>query len=293
MLKQSYFKVPLIAYLLVLPQLLVSLIFFFWPAWQALYQSFFVEDPFGIHRHFVWFRNFIELFSTRGYLHSVLITFTFSIAVTVFALFGGLCYAVLVERVTRGKAIYQTLLIWPYAVAPAIAGMLMRFLFDPAIGIFPYWMAKFGYTWNFNTHAWQALFLVIITASWQQVSYNFIFYLASIKALPKSMMEAASLDGAGPFRRFFTITFPMLSPITFFLIVINMLYAFFDTFGIIQVVTQGGPANATQTLVYKVYQDGFLGLDFGSSAAQSVLLMLIIAVLTVIQFRFIEKRVHY
>jgi sn-glycerol 3-phosphate transport system permease protein len=293
MLKRSHFKVKTLAYLLVLPQMLVTVVFFFWPALKAFYESFFIEDPFGIHHHFVWFRNFVELFHSSDYLHSLFITFVFSLAVTVLTLFGGLFFAVLADRVTKGRTVYQSLLILPYAVAPAIAGVLVRFLFDPAIGIFPYWLDKIGYHWNYNTHASQALFLVIITAAWQQISYNFIFYLASLKSLPHSVLEAASLDGAGPFRRFFTITFPMLSPITFFLVIINMLYAFFDTFGIIQVMTQGGPANATQTMVYKVYQDGFLGLDFGSSSAQSVILMLVIVVLTVIQFRYIEKKVHY
>jgi len=292
-LKTSHFKRSWVPYALVIPQLVVTLIFFIWPAAQAVISSFMVEDPFGLHHHFVWFYNFISLFHSHDYLNSLIVTLLFSFFVTFAALGGGLFFAVLANRVVRGGRIYKTLLILPYAVAPAVAGILLRFIFDPAIGIIPYWLSKVGYHWDFNSNTKQALFLVVIAAVWQQMSYNFLFYLAALQSVPKSMIEAAAIDGAGPIRRFWQIVFPFLSPTTFFLIVINMLYAFFDTFGIIQIVTEGGPANATQTLVYKVYKDGFMGLDFGSSAAQSVILMFIITLLMIVQFKVLERRVHY
>ena len=293
MREPSVFKSSWVPYLLILPQLAVTIIFFVWPALQALSESFVVEDPFGLHVHFVWFHNFINLFQSADYLKSFVVTLMFSCFVTLFALVGGLIFATLAHSTLKGNKVYKTLLIWPYAVAPAVAGILFRFLFDPAIGIVPYYLAKFGYHWNFAINGGQALFLVVLIAGWQQLSYNFIFYLASLQSVPQSLLESAAIDGAGPFRRFWHITLPLLSPITFFLIIMNVLYAFFDTFGIIQIVTEGGPANATQTLVYKVYKDGFLGLNFGSSAAQSVILMLVIIGLTFVQFRVFEKRVHY
>lgn len=292
-MQRSFFKTSAVPYLLILPQLAITLLFFIWPALQALVESFVIEDPFGLHVHFAWFYNFIGLLTNSDYWQSFFVTIVFSIAVTFVALAGGLFFAVLANHAVRGKKVYSTLLIWPYAVAPAVAGILFHFMFDPAIGIVPYVLQHWGIHWNYNVNPYQALFLVIIVAAWQQLSYNFIFYLASLQAVPQSLLESAALDGAGPMRRFWSIVFPLLSPTTFFLLTINLLYAFFDTFGIIQVVTQGGPANATQTLVYKVYQDGFVGLDFGGSSAQSVILMVVITVLTVIQFRYIEKKVHY
>ncbi|OGT30325.1 MAG: glycerol-3-phosphate transporter permease [Gammaproteobacteria bacterium RIFCSPHIGHO2_12_FULL_35_23] len=293
MRKNVCFKSAYLPYLLVLPQIVITLLFFIWPALQAISESVVIQDPFGLYSRFVWFHNFVTLFTNTDYINSLIVTLIFSLAVTILSLVGGLFFAVLANRVTRGKRIYNALLILPYAVAPAIAGVLFRFLFDPAIGIFPYWLHYFHYTWNFTINSRQALFLIVIISAWQQVSYNFLFYLAGLQAIPRSLIESAALDGAGPFRRFWSIIFPLLSPTTFFLIVINMLYAFFDTFGIIQIVTQGGPANATQTLVYKIYQDGFMGLDFGGSAAQSVILMLVIIVLTIIQFKFFERSIEY
>lgn len=289
----TYFKNKTLPILLVLPQLIITLIFFIWPALQALWQSVFISDPFGLHHHFVFLHNFLELFSSSTYLYSFWITFVFSACVTVLTLAFGLLFAYLVNQVVRGQKVYMLLLMWPYAVAPAVAGMLLRFIFDPAIGIAPYVLQHFGIHWDFNVSAGQALTLVVLIAVWQQTSYNFLFYLASLQGIPNSLLEASVIDGANAWQRFWHIVFPLLSPTTFFLLIMNMLYAFFDTFGIIQIVTQGGPANATQTLVYKVYNDGFVGLDFGSSAAQSVILMVVIIALTFIQFRFVEKKVHY
>jgi len=293
MQKQAHFSISLVPYLLLLPQVLITLIFFVWPALQALRLSFLFEDPFGLHTRFVGLKNFSELFHSSDYLHAFCITIIFSIAVTVLALMGGLFFAVLVNRVLRGKSIYQSLLLLPYAIAPALAGMLMRFLFNPAVGVLPYWLEHWGIKWNYLVYSGQALFLVVIAAAWQQLSYNFIFYLASLQNVPRSVLEAAELDGANSWQRFWHIIFPLLGPTTFFLMIMNVLYAFFDTFAVIQIITQGGPANTTQILVYKVYQDGFMGLDFSSSAAQSVILMVIITVLTLLQFKYLEKRVHY
>jgi sn-glycerol 3-phosphate transport system permease protein len=290
---KTHFKVSLLPYLLVLPQLAITVIFFIWPAVQALSQSVEAEGPFGLHSTFVGLQNFVALFTESNYLTALGVTVIFSIAVTVLTMAAGLFFAVLANRAARMRRIYSSFLIWPYAVAPAVAGILFRFMFDPAIGIFPYLMEKIGIHWNYTVNGGQALFLVIIIAAWQQLSYNFLFYLASLQSVPQSLIESAALDGAGPFRRFWHIVFPLLSPVTFFLVVINLMYAFFDTFGIIQIVTQGGPASATTTLVYKVYNDGFVGLNFGSSAAQSVILIVIISLLTVLQFRFFEKKVHY
>lgn len=293
MQKKSYFKSWAVPILLIAPQLIITLVFFIWPAYQTLRESFIGEDPFGLHSHFVWFYNFISLFTSHDYLNSFVVTLVFSFSVAVAALIGGLFFATLANRAIKGAAVYKTLLIWPYAVAPAVAGILLRFIFDPATGVMTGWLAKLGYHWNYVIHPDQAMFLVIIAAVWQQTSYNFLFYLAGLQSIPKSLLEAAAIDGAGPFRRFRYIVFPLLSPITFFLMTINLIYAFFDTFGVIQVVTQGGPENATETLVYKVYQDGFMGLDFGSSAAQSVILMIIIVTLVFLQFRVFERKVHY
>ncbi|PIQ44069.1 MAG: sn-glycerol-3-phosphate ABC transporter permease UgpA [Gammaproteobacteria bacterium CG11_big_fil_rev_8_21_14_0_20_46_22] len=290
---QVIFKNKLLPVLLILPQILITLVFFIWPAFEALWQSFFIEDPMGFHQHFVGLKNFAALFASHAYLYSIVMTLVFSVCVTVLTMAGGLLFSVLVNRVTRGQKLYMLLLMWPYAVAPAVAGILLRFMFDPAIGIAPYLLRHVGIHWDYHVSAYQALLLIILVAVWQQTSYSFLFYLAALQGVPDSLHEAAAMDGANAWQRFWHVTFPLLSPTTFFLVVMNMLYAFFDTFGIIQIVTQGGPANATQTLVYKVYNDGFVGLDFGSSAAQSVILMLVIVGLMVIQFRVIEKRVHY
>ncbi len=291
--KRVVFKGKLLPYLLVAPQIAVTLIFFIWPAAQALKQSVFIEGAFGGNAQFVWLDNFIELFSDPGYLHSARVTVVFSAAVTFFGLAIALLLAVMADRVIRGATVYKTLLIWPYAVAPAVAGVLWGFLFNPTVGNLAYILNKLGYDWNYFVNGGQALVLVIIAACWSQISYNFIFFLAGLQSIPRSLIEAAAIDGAGPGRRFWTIVFPLLSPTTFFLLVVNVVHAFFQTFGIIHAVTQGGPANATEILVFKVYNDGFRGLDLGGSAAQSVVLMIIVIALTVLQFRFIERRVHY
>jgi sn-glycerol 3-phosphate transport system permease protein len=291
--KRVVFRHPILPFLLVAPQIAITLIFFMWPASQALYQSVLRQDAFGLNTEFVWLENFGDLFRDPQYLNSLHVTAVFSISVAVSALAVALYLAVQADRVIHGATAYKTLLIWPYAVAPAVAGVLWLFLFNPNLGIIVYALNTLGYRWNHALDGEQAMFLVIISAAWKQISYNFLFFLAGMQAIPKSLIEAAAIDGAGPARRFWTIVFPLLTPTTFFLIVINVVYAFFDTFGIIHQVTEGGPAGATNILVYKVYHDGFLGLDLGGSAAQSVVLMTIVIALTVVQFRYIERKVHY
>ncbi|MGF1592324.1 MAG: sn-glycerol-3-phosphate ABC transporter permease UgpA [Kiloniellaceae bacterium] len=291
--KRVTFRSSPLPYLLVLPQIVITAVFFLWPAGQALYQSLLIEDPFGLRTEFVWFENFEDLFADPLYIASFWTTAYFSAAVTALSLGLALLLAVMADRIVKGATAYKTLLIWPYAVAPAIAGVLWLFMFNPSIGLVSYYLKFIGYDWNHVLNGGEALFLVIIAAAWKQVSYNFLFFLAGLQAIPRSLIEAAAIDGASPFRRFWTIVFPLLSPTTFFLIVINLVYAFFDTFGIIHAVTKGGPGKSTEILVYKVYSDGFVGLDLGGSAAQSVVLMAIVVSLTVIQFRFIERKVHY
>ncbi|MEQ8355608.1 MAG: sn-glycerol-3-phosphate ABC transporter permease UgpA [Kiloniellaceae bacterium] len=291
--KRVVYRSSPLPYLLVLPQLVITAVFFLWPASQALYQSLLIEDPFGLSTEFVWFENFKDLFADPLYIGTFWTTAYFSAAVTALSLGFALLLAVMADRVIKGATAYKALLIWPYAVAPAIAGVLWLFLFNPSIGLISYYLKFFGYQWNHVLNGGEAMFLVVIAAAWKQVSYNFLFFLAGLQAIPKSLIEAAAIDGAGPLKRFWTIVFPLLSPTTFFLIVVNIVYAFFDTFGIIHTVTKGGPGKSTEILVYKVYSDGFVGLDLGGSAAQSVVLMFIVVSLTVIQFRFIERKVHY
>lgn len=291
--KRVVFRHGLLPYLLVAPQLIVTIVFFLWPASQALYQSFLLEDAFGLSRKFVWLKNFSELFSDPHYLASFEITVVFSISVALLSMGSSLLLAVMADRLIRGATTFKTLLIWPYAVAPAVAGVLWYFMFNPSIGINAFVLRALGYDWNHQLNGTDALILVIIAATWKQVSYNFLFFLAGLQAIPRSLIEAAAIDGASPFKRFWTIVFPLLSPTTFFLLVVNVVYAFFDTFGIVHATTEGGPAGATQILVYKVFSDGFIGLNLGSSAAQSVVLMAIVVGLTVFQFRYIERRVEY
>ena len=291
--QKIYYHNKLLAYLLIAPQILITLIFFIWPAAQALYQSFLVEDAFGLGSEFVWFENFIFLFEDEYYLDSFGRTALFSFLVAFVSMSFSLILAGFAERVIRGELIYKSLLIWPYAVAPVLAGALWIMLFDPSLGLITYYLKYFDVEWNYKLNGTQAMILVVLASAWKQVAYNFLFFLAGIHAIPKSMIEAAALDGSGPIKRFWTIIFPLISPVTFFLLVINTVYAFFDTFGIIHVMTQGGPANSTEILVYKVYNDGFIGLDLGGSAAQSVILMFIVISLTFFQFRFIEGRIHY
>ena len=291
--KRVVFNNPVLPYLLLAPQIVITLVFFIWPAMQALRQSVRLEDPFGLRSQFVWLDNFIALFTDPLYLDSMLITAAFSVSVSVLALVSALFLAVQADRVIHGEMPYKTLLIWPYAVAPAVAGVLWLLLFNPTLGVLPFMLKGFGYDWNHVLNGGEAFLLVVIAAAWKQISYNFLFFLAGLQAIPKSLIEAAAIDGARAARRFWTMVFPLLSPTTFFLIVVNIVYAFFDTFGIIHAVTQGGPAGATNILVYKVFNDGFIGLDLGGSAAQSVVLMAIVIGLTVFQFRYIERKVHY
>ena len=291
--KRVVFRSKWLPYALVAPQIAVTVIFFFWPAVQAAYFSFLVQDPFGQSSTFVWFQNFRELFHDSNYLESFKVTALFSMLVAFSGILISLLLAVMAERVVRGAFIYKTLLIWPYAVAPAIAGVLWAFLLAPSLGIVSYWIGKLGIDWNWNVNGGQAMLLVVVAATWKQISYNFLFFLAGLQSIPRSLIEAAAIDGATPFRRFWTIVFPLLSPTTFFLLVINVVYAFFDTFGVIDATTEGGPAGATQILVYKVYFDGVKAADLGGSAAQSVVLMAIVIALTVVQFRFVEKKVQY
>lgn len=292
-LKRAHFKKSIWPYLFVAPQVIITLVFFIYPAFSALEESVFLGDAWGIHRKFIWLENFVDIFHNPNYLNSFFVTMIFSISVSVLALSVALLLAVMIHRVVRGKSLYKTLLIWPYAVAPAVAGILWRFLFNPAIGVVSNALDKLGYHWDYMINGHQALLLVVIAAAWQQFSYNLIFFIAGLYAIPNSLIEAAAIDGAGPIKRFWTIVFPLLAPTTFFLMVMNLIYSFFNTFGIIQVVTQGGPANATNILVYKVYTDGFVGLNLGGSSAQSVVLMSIVIILTVVQFKYIERKVHY
>jgi len=291
--KRVVFRSAWLPYALLAPQIAVTIVFFFWPAAQAVWFSFQVQDAFGLRTEFVGLRNFAELFADERYLQSFGTTAIFSIAVAFFGLAISLALATMADRVIRGALAYKTLLIWPYAVAPAVAGVLWAFLFAPSIGIVTYVLKRAGIDWNWIINGEQAMLLIIIASVWKQISYNFLFFLAGLQSIPRSLIEAAAIDGAGPLRRFWTIVFPMLSPTTFFLLVVNIVYAFFDTFGVIDATTQGGPAQATQILVYKVYHDGVKAADLGGSSAQSVILMFIVIVLTVAQFRFVERRVQY
>jgi sn-glycerol 3-phosphate transport system permease protein len=290
---RAIFSGKLLPYLLLLPQLLISLVFFYWPAAQALWQSFLVQDAFGLSTEFVWFENYVELFKRPDYYQAIGVTFVFSGIVAFLSLSLALLLATMADRQIKAARAYRTLLIWPYAVAPAVASVLFIFMFQPGLGLFARALQASGIDWNPILNGPQALILVVIAAVWKQISYNFLFFLAGLQAIPKSVIEAAAIDGAKPWRRFWTVVFPLLSPTTFFLIVVNITYAFFDTLGIIDTATGGGPNKATETLVYKVFQDGRLGADLGGSAAQSVILMAIVIGLTAVQFRYVERRVHY
>ncbi|PZN51053.1 MAG: sn-glycerol-3-phosphate ABC transporter permease UgpA [Proteobacteria bacterium] len=287
------FPHKVLPYLLVAPQLAITLVFFYWPAVQALYQSMLKEDPFGLKSTFVWFDNFVKVLSDPAYLNSIRVTTIFTVATAALAMCVALLLAVMADKVVRGRGFYRTLMIWPYAVAPAIAGMLFLFMFNPSIGSIAVMMRRIGIDWDPVLDGSDAMILIIVAASWKQISYNFLFFVAGLQAIPRSLIEAAAIDGAGETKRFWTIVFPLLAPTTFFLLVINTTYAFFDTFGIIHAVTGGGPGKATETLVYKVYNDGFVNLILGDSAAQSVILMAIVIALTALQFRYVEKKVHY
>jgi len=283
----------LVPALLLAPQLAVTFVFFYWPAAQAILQSVRHEDAFGLSARFVGLDNFAAVFADPAYLASVEVTLVFSLAVAFLALTSGLLFAVMADKIVHGARFYKTVLLLPYAVAPAIAGVLWLFLFNPSVGIVAVALRRAAIDWNYLLNGRQALLLVILAAAWKQIGYNFLFFLAGLQAIPKTLLEAAAIDGAGPRRRFWRITFPLLAPTSFFLLVVNIVYAFFDTFGIIQNVTQGGPAKATEILVYKVWYDGVVGLDLGSSAAQSVILMAVVITLIALQFRFVGRRVHY
>jgi len=280
-------------WLLVAPQMVVVTIFFFWPAGSALYQSVLLEDAFGGSTQFVGLENFDRLFSDGSYLASFRTTAVFSLLVASCGICIALLLAVMANRVIRGATLYTTLLVWPYAVAPAIAGVLWLFMFAPSVGIVSHALRSLGIEWNHLLNGNQAMALIIMAAVWKQISYNFLFFLAGLQSIPKSLIEAAAIDGARPWHRFWTIVFPLLSPTTFFLLVINIVYAFFDTFAIVDAATQGGPGKDTAILVYKAYYDGFKAMDLGGSAAQSVILMAIVIALTVVQFRYVERRVQY
>ncbi len=291
--KRVRFKSWWLPWVLVAPQLAIVLVFFFWPAGQALFQSVLREDAFGTSSEFVGLENFRDLFADETYLASFKTTAVFSVAVAVLGLTISLLLAVMADRVIKGASAYKTLLIWPYAVAPVVAGVLWLFMFAPSIGIVSFWLRAMGVDWNHLLDGTDAMVLIVMAAVWKQVSYNFLFFLAGLQSIPKSLVEAAAIDGAGPWRRFWTVQFPLLTPTTFFLLVINIVYAFFDTFAIVDATTEGGPGKDTAILVYKVYYDGFKALDLGGSAAQSVILMAIVVVLTVIQFRYVERKVNY
>ncbi len=291
--KRVRFKSAWLPWALIAPQMVIVLVFFFWPAGQAIYQSFLREDAFGTSTEFVGIDNFVELFNDASYLASFKTTLIFSVLVAVLGLVISLMLAVMADRVIKGATGYKTLLIWPYAVAPAVAGVLWLFMFAPSIGVVAWALRRVGFDWNHLLNGTHAMALIVMAAVWKQISYNFLFFLAGLQSVPKSLIEAAAIDGAGPWRRFWTVQFPLLSPTTFFLLVMNVIYAFFDSFGIVDAATHGGPGKDTAILVYKVYFDAFKGLDLGGSAAQSVVLMVIVIALTVFQFRYVEKKVNY
>ncbi len=291
--KRALFNNKVLPYALLLPQLAITFVFFYWPASQAIWQSFLVQDAFGLSTEFVWFENYEAVFNQPEYYRAMVTTAVFSFLVALFSLGLGLLLASQADKNIRGANPYKTLLLWPYAVAPAIAGVLWLFLFHPSLGTLSKPLRFLGVSWNPLLNGSHALILVVVAATWNQISYNFLFFLAGLASIPRSVIEAAAIDGAGPLRRFWTVIFPLLSPTTFFLLVINIVYVFFHTFGIIDAVTGGGPYGSTATMVYKVYADGRLGGDLGGSAAQSVILMIIVIALTAFQFRYVERKVQY
>lgn len=280
-------------YLLLLPQVLIILVFFYLPAAQALWMSTLLQDPLGLSVQFVGFENFATVLGDPAYRQTVVRTLFFTVAVTICAMVPAILLALMADKVMRGATAYKTILIIPYAIAPAVAGALWLFLFNPSVGVVSHYMGKLGIDWNPRIDGEDAMFLIIVASAWKQIAYNFVFFLAGLQSIPKSLIEAAQIDGASPRRRFWTIIFPLLSPTTFFLIVVNFVYAFFETFGVIHAATQGGPGKSTEIMIYKVWYDGFIAQDLGRSAAQSVILMIIVVGLTVLQFRFIERKVHY
>jgi sn-glycerol 3-phosphate transport system permease protein len=291
--KRAIFSGQTLPYLLLAPQLFITLVFFYWPASQAVWQSFLLQDAFGLRTEFIWLENYRDLFAQSDYYRAMGTTVIFAVSVTTLSLSIALLLAVQADKHIAGAGVYKTLLIWPYAVAPAIAGVLWLFMFQPSLGLVARGLRSHGVDWNPLLNGNHAMLLVIMASTWKQISYNFLFFLAGLQAIPRSVIEAAAIDGARPVRRFWTIVFPLLSPTAFFLLVVNIVYVFFDTFGIIDATTGGGPSKATETLVYKVFFDGRLGGDLGSSAAQSVILMVIVVGLTAFQFRYVERKVTY
>lgn len=290
---EPVFQSQLLPYLLIAPQLIITAIFFLWPAAKALQQSVLREDPFGLKTTFVGLANFERIFADPLYVSSAILTVWTSIAVVLLALGLGLLLAASVDGILKGQTIYETIMLVPYAVAPAIAGVLWFFLMSPSIGTLSGVFQWLGYDWNHQIKGGDALALVVTASAWKQVPYNFLFFVAALRSIPKSLIEGAAIDGAGPWSRFMHVTLPLISPTTFFLVVVNLIYAVFDTFGTIHATTRGGPGESTNTLIYKVYNDGFIGLNLGSSSAQSVILMAVVIVLTLIQFRYVEKKVTY
>jgi sn-glycerol 3-phosphate transport system permease protein len=291
--KKVVFKNKVLPYFLVAPQIIITLVFFIWPAFMALYQSVLQQDPFGLKTVFIGLENFKYIFTDPIYLNSIKVTAVFSFSVAAMAMSIALLLAVMADRAIRAATTYKTFIIWPYAVAPVAAAVIWYFLFNPTVGMISFFLKAIGIDWSFTLNGRQAMLLVIIAAAWRQISYNFLFFLAGLQAIPKSFIEAAAIDGASPRKRFWTIAFPLLSPTVFFLLVMNLVYAFFETFGVIHAITEGGPNEATNIMVFKIYHDSFESLDLGGSAAQSVILMFIVISLTVIQFRYIERKVHY
>lgn len=293
MQRRVIFNNRLLPYLLLAPQIVITLVFFFWPASQAVFQSLLSQDPFGLRIRFVYLENFQTVLGDPLYVEAVQVTVVFSVSVTLFVMALALLFAVTADRQIRGAQTYKTLLLWPYALAPAVAAVLWMFIFHPSIGIIGRALNAMGIVWDYHLNGAQALFLVIIASSWKQIAHNFLFFLAGLQSIPQAVVEAAMIDGAGSWKLFRSVLFPLISPTTFFLLTVNMVYAFFDTFGVIHALTDGGPGRATTTLMYKVYTDGFVSLNLGHSAAQSVILMIIVSVLVWLQFRFVEQRVHY
>jgi sn-glycerol 3-phosphate transport system permease protein len=292
--KRAIFSHRLLPYALLLPQLIITIVFFYWPASQAVWQSLLLQDAFGLSTSFIWFDNYRDLFSQPDYYRTIATTILFSGSVSLLSLSIALLLATQADKQLAGAGIYRTLLIWPYAVAPAVAGVLWAFMFQPSLGVVARGLRDYlGVDWNPLLNENHAMTMVVMAATWKQISYNFLFFLAGLAAIPRSVLEAAAIDGARPMRRFWTITFPLLSPTTFFLLIVNIVYAFFETLGLIDTMTGGGPGKGTETLVYKVYADGRLGGDLGGSAAQSVVLMVLVIALTAVQFRYVEKKVTY
>ncbi len=293
MQRRVVFNNRILPYFLLLPQLVITIVFFFWPASQAIYQSVLKQDPFGLRTTFVYLENFSTVLSDPLYIESIQVTIVFSISVTVFVMTLALLFAVMADRQIRGAQTYKTLLLWPYALAPAVAAVLWMFIFHPAIGVFGKTLNNAGLKWDYQLNGAQALLLVVVASSWKQIAHNFLFFLAGLQSIPTAVVEAAMIDGAGGWKLFRAILLPLISPTTFYLITINLVFAFFDTFGVIHALTHGGPGRSTTTLMYKVYMDGYVNLNLGQSAAQSVILMLIVSVLVWMQFRFVEGKVHY